>query len=900
MVRMHLRPFLEVAFYFKLKLECIHLHGCLSKAKVHYVCGVCPVGTFVPKDRLCNMERHMITTHGDGKKSRKHTSSENLGHSTHSMEHENVDEIEQDDDPSVSHNAAMSDEFAYDDHPMMSHNVNVHGAQVLATGDPSHRAQAHLDDEHVTRVKRSKYGKEHAPLVDYDSDMDDDHTEVLSTMDDIAIPEHGVRIPTYPLRPLTQTLLRKSIGTNTGEPHVLDWQLNGLPFKIPNTVRCVKGEIDRSRCQWRRCGVNTPLKLLTIKGIIDVSPQRYECAVHKAKVSVSSALLKDAVMEAGATLSYPCFVFDRVHVSPEFIDYVWKMGWAMYTTTTDIRRSLVLLYEALVQNDMYLGEDKKLQEKRDDWVSQIPVAKTLDKMMFELWTIKNRRWGPLLHESEMNDEGQVLHFDFTYRAVGGIWINAPIGNPNDPNFDPSKRQRCQLSYCLGTVFGSKGMVLAATICSTEKWDNIKEVFNMAFMKTGVAPRQIWIDDYQKWGRLLEDYIKEKFPNEPEPTTVGQDWRHFKELLLSNMDRQHSQFPDVRKEVEGLLTRLRDIHHDEYIPDGVALQHAVRKIFNAHAGHAGQATSLVRGRAFARLLTFDVCAAIGKGLHSAKTDIDIEALTTGTNEGYGVFNNHVRQMWIGKLSAPIDYWNAVALVSQVPEECSAGTNIAETFHSTLRRSPTLCGRKGFNKALLAIDLAAKKFNAAIHHSTYLPSVHNAGDEIRYIRTTHSRVRVERFDAGLLIAEEDIKSILSKPTTVVSTSMFWELQETHCPDGTYETLPQRGFQVRISSKMDLTQEEKDFIRDCLYLLHKEGAEVLGRYKYVADWIAIAKMGGVRTATKVAQEVREIVKREINKMVHKGARAIPTGLILTQHDDEDIGEDITNSEDESDIDE
>lgn len=69
----------------------------------------------------------------------------------------------------------------------------------------------------------------------------------------------------------------------------------------------------------------------------------------------------------------------------------------------------------------------------------------------------------------------------------------------------------------------------------------------------------------------------------------------------------------------------------------------------------------------------------------------------------------------------------------------------------------------------------------------------------------------------------------------SDLFWALRDTTCPDGNYEGLMERGFQVRLSRRTPLTREEKNTIRHSLVSLTENGGEILGRYKYIANWIA-----------------------------------------------------------------
>ena len=98
-------------------------------------------------------------------------------------------------------------------------------------------------------------------------------------------------------------------------------------------------------------------------------------------------------------------------------------------------------------------------------------------------------------EEEATAEGAVLHFDFTYRAVGGIYVDAPVAG------EPEKRHKTELAYVLGSVLGSKGCVLSSVIGSTETWENVKDAFEMAFQKTKRPPEEIWVD-VGRWGQRL--------------------------------------------------------------------------------------------------------------------------------------------------------------------------------------------------------------------------------------------------------------------------------------------------------------------------------------------------------------------------------------------------------------
>lgn len=73
------------------------------------------------------------------------------------------------------------------------------------------------------------------------------------------------------------------------------------------------------------------------------------------------------------------------------------------------------------------------------------------------------------------------------------------------------------------------------------------------------------------------------------------WRHFKELLLGNLDKNHSQYRDVRSHLEGLLHGLRAADELGHIASGAGLKEATQAIFDKYTRDPGNAVVLLRGR-----------------------------------------------------------------------------------------------------------------------------------------------------------------------------------------------------------------------------------------------------------------------------------------------------------------
>ena len=250
--------------------------------------------------------------------------------------------------------------------------------------------------------------------------------------------------------------------------------------------------------------------------------------------------------------------------------------------------------------------------------------------------------------------------------------------------DDTKRQKAELAYVLGSVLGSKGCVLASAIGSTETWENVRDVFRMAFSKTKRAPDIIWVDDVQRWGGKLLALVTAEFGTTH--TRMGQDWRHFKELMLSNMDRRHGQWGDLRREVEGLLNRLKSDSAEDPIAGGAELRDAVNAIFHKYTNNVENATLLLRGAKFKEQLTFDICTALGGALQTPQGpnkqwfNVDISRLQTSVGK-HGIFTDQVQSLWETKLGLGPEYWEPVALVGEPTPDASQGTNIVEAFHSS---------------------------------------------------------------------------------------------------------------------------------------------------------------------------------------------------------------------------
>ena len=78
----------------------------------------------------------------------------------------------------------------------------------------------------------------------------------------------------------------------------------------------------------------------------------------------------------------------------------------------------------------------------------------------------------------------------------------------------------ELDYVLGTLLGSRGLVLGSIIAPTEKWPYMEQCLRPIFQRFTRAPEQFWVDDCQKWAQKLFALLRQVFGPDC-PTKVGQ-------------------------------------------------------------------------------------------------------------------------------------------------------------------------------------------------------------------------------------------------------------------------------------------------------------------------------------------------------------------------------------------
>lgn len=93
---------------------------------------------------------------------------------------------------------------------------------------------------------------------------------------------------------------------------------------------------------------------------------------------------------------------------------------------------------------------------------------------------------------------------------------------------------------------------------------------------------------------------------------------------------------------------------------------------------------------------------------------------------------------------------------------------------------------------------------------------------------------------------------------------DLRVQHCPDTNLEALHATGFQIRLASCQFLSEPEERTTQQALVDLATEGGTIIGRDKYIVNWVACVRMRGARTPARVVQFIRSLVKTQRKEAV------------------------------------
>ena len=135
-------------------------------------------------------------------------------------------------------------------------------------------------------------------------------------------------------------------------------------------------------------------------------------------------------------------------------------------------------------------------------------------------------------------------------------------------------------------------------------------------------------------------------------------------------------------------------------------------------------------------------------------------------GRGLFSEQVECMWQQKMALPDHYYDAILLVRDTEKDISAGTNLAETFHSRLRADRELQGRKNYNNTVMRIEMGAWRYNWGIQHAVYRDAVYQSDEEGSH---RAPRRRILSSDPGMDLTALQLSALYKKSTVARMTDM-----------------------------------------------------------------------------------------------------------------------------------
>ena len=359
-------------------------------------------------------------------------------------------------------------------------------------------------------------------------------------------------------------------------------------------------------------------------------------------------------------------------------------------------------------------------------------------------------------------------------------------------------------------------------------------------------------------------------------------------MIAPADHRSQDYPRFKREVEGLLRRIRLPDEAQNAIATLAQLHAALKdIYDRFQDPLGGAIEprLVRGAAFAQGATFSVCSAVGAYLSTGQPmDVDLEGLVARTAQKGILATEQAMGVWDYYLDISDEYLDALLLIRECPADASPGTNLDESYHSVLWRNRALKGRKSFGTTEMEIDMTARHFSHGVLESQFLPS-NDAGPDNEAGAPAHKRRRrICRCDVSIKVIASALRGLAQGGSQDLYSDWkrsFFAMQASNWPGTDYASLQARGFSLRISSRSPLTEEEKATVKDAIMSLATEGPSVMGKYKYVANWVSVVHLGGRRSRLQVSSFIRSLVQECHAKALERGATVhpVPTSLLLTQ---------------------
>ena len=122
---------------------------------------------------------------------------------------------------------------------------------------------------------------------------------------------------------------------------------------------------------------------------------------------------------------------------------------------------------------------------------------------------------------------------------------------------------------------------------------------------------------------------------------------------------------------------------------------------------------------------------------------------------------VSGVWTTYLEKSDEFYEAILLVCEVPQEVSPGTNMDESLHSRLQANPVLRGKKNYTTAEMEIDLTVRRWNASLLQARFAPAhdVPIADGQPGALPQRKRRRRLNHFDLFRKLATNGLDALRS---------------------------------------------------------------------------------------------------------------------------------------------
>lgn len=479
----------------------------------------------------------------------------------------------------------------------------------------------------------------------------------------------------------------------------------------------------------------------------------------------------------------------------------------------------------------------------------MPGLKALTHLISALY---NYKASATTKESPIGEDGMCLRFDATYGGAKCLGVKTSEG-------------WVKVAYCLGSVLGKSGCVLNTDFMASESESELKRVFQKVFSQMDEPPVFIFVDDPQKWDRLLRTWVEERWGTEAgRNVIIGLDAMHFKMQLLSSVDESHGDYASLNQVLERFVGQILG-YVDPPFKDAASIQEALKKIFMKYSTENAICATLAKGKRFVNGATWGLGLALANAIangNGENFDFDVEGLERAIGTKGILAGDGPRGVWECILNKDSKYFEYIfANCLAVAQLIVPGTSIDEGWHNYLKRYLHMHGRKGMELAQIEINMCKTFFNFAVKGSLHEGRQGKAQDSAVLdgpLRVKKTRI-LRKDHRARALAEESFFAVELGQWYALHVSMKHHIMQTITP----QSLKRDGYAVRKGPKAPMSESEKTVIQEALLELRgPNGRAAMGRYEKIPRWIARVRLNGTRTENAVAEYIRSLTNSFLKK--------------------------------------